>query len=126
MSKGKVNKMYAESVKEVLNKLPFRDAVMLHNEMQSQKPQTSSGVSDFHKLKPRPARGGFSNQIRNSLVWKSRFYSYRRKAFKLKRSLAESLDISANSGIGNQCHFNPCGTTSLHGVVSRFNRRSPC
>lgn len=53
MSKGKVNKMYAESVKEVLNKLPFRDAVMLHNEMQSQQPLSQEMQALLKKaLKP--------------------------------------------------------------------------
>lgn len=53
MSKRKVNKMYAESVKEVLNKLPFRDAVMLHNEMQSQKPLSQEMQALLKKaLKP--------------------------------------------------------------------------
>ncbi len=45
--------MYAESVKEVLNKLPFRDAVMLHNELQSQKPLSQEMQTLLKKaLKP--------------------------------------------------------------------------
>ena len=48
-----VNNMYAENVKVVLSKLPFRDAVLLHNEMQSQKPLSQEMQSLVKKaLKP--------------------------------------------------------------------------
>lgn len=45
--------MYTENVKVVLSKLPFRDAVLLHNEMQSQKPLSQEMQSLVKKaLKP--------------------------------------------------------------------------